>query len=56
MKAKADEQLLYGTSHAAGLTGCDPSTLRDYANRGIVSPMRASCPADTCGELRTRAR
>jgi hypothetical protein len=31
-----------GTAHAAQIFGCDPSTLRNYAVRGIVSPITSS--------------
>jgi hypothetical protein len=42
--AKAsDEEILYGTSHACALIGCDPSTLRHYANTGIIpSPLKST--------------
>jgi len=33
---------LLGTTHAAQIFGCDPSTLRNYAQRGIVRPLTTS--------------
>lgn len=36
------EETLYGTSHAAALVGCDPSTLRHYAKIGVISPIVSS--------------
>ena len=33
---------LLGTTHAAQIFGCDPSTLRHYAQRGIVNPLTTS--------------
>jgi hypothetical protein len=37
-----DDDVLYGTSHAAAMLGCDSTTLRDYAKRGIAKPLRTS--------------
>ena len=39
---KNTPEVLLGTAHAAGLIGCDPSTLRDYERRGIVAPLKGS--------------
>lgn len=38
----AIDEPLYGTTHAAALTGCDPHTLRNYARQGIVHPIISS--------------
>ncbi len=35
-------EVALGTAHAASLFGCDPSTLRNYVERGIVAPLTSS--------------
>jgi hypothetical protein len=42
VKTAPEECLLYGTSHAAALVGCDPGTLRAYARTGLIRPLKSS--------------
>lgn len=45
MTSKVDREnsrILFGPTHAAAQVGCDPSTLREYARRGIVNPIVSS--------------
>ena len=36
------QQVLLGTAHAAGLCGCDPTTLLDNERRGLVTPLKST--------------